>query len=165
VILKLLLQERRNLQFFLYSMLRFYRINIDQIWSQDHCKATNDAMGIFPRVCRKVPLFLTPTNFHFVTSFYFCSLIDIAQVTQTQRNGWVLPIHVTVLNLFLNRTNRVPALLKDLYHESKVASRHPNGPVAPLFFPQHNTFPLNRDQRIASYSLSPLSSWSEQCLI
>jgi hypothetical protein len=47
---------------------------------------------------------------------------------------------------------------------------HPGTPMDPFrpppFFFQHNTFPLNRDQRIASYSLSPvLMVWAVSDII
>jgi hypothetical protein len=54
------------------------------------------------------------------------------------------------------RTERVPAPVEDLYQKSKVAPRHPNRPVTALLFSPLLYFPLNRDQLIASYSITPI---------
>jgi hypothetical protein len=150
----------------------FYRRNIDEIWARNvitrpllgHWRCNRFPINFPTCLVRCTPL-LTPVNFPFVTSLYSYFLIDVAQIMQIQRNGWALPIHDAVLNPFLRRTNRVLP-----YWRICIRSRrsHPGTPMDtfhPLFF-QHNTFSLNRNQRIASYSLSPfLMVWAVSDII
>jgi len=97
-------------------------------------------------------------GFAFVTLFNCYFLIDASQKIceriQTQRNGGVLAIHDTILSPSLNSGQNVFLPYWGIYISRRPHPDTPMGRYIPFF--RHNTFLLNGDQRIASYSLSPI---------